>query len=245
MSPRNHLSPVVALLLALAFVGSPAATDYGSAAPSFNSTLTPLVAAGESVKPCRNCGQWLLLDEDRQSECLDPEVEGCSLYHELDSDNCGTWNCTSCTEDEEGGSGSFATTTSVQRGAGLRKVARTVVGEDFGTCVRCGGTSTCHTSLWTGACHVSCSEVSGASMSKLREAIRIADAGLVREILTSEIRLEFNAVRASIQVLNCDGTGVQENIALKPSLAAAVDAALSAPQQRYSDNLVLTLLVSN
>lgn len=55
-------------------------------------------------------------------------------------------------------------------------------------CVRCGGTSFCHTGWWSGNCHIACGPTGGmvAALTEIREALETDDMAVVATAVLRE-----------------------------------------------------------
>lgn len=115
----------------------------------------------------------------------------------------------------------------------MKKVVRTDE-EGGGWCAACGGSSDCHQEAQLGGCHVQCGGGGGGSeamtpvIESINAAIRIADAALLREAMSSAPLLVWNDKRSALQLLfECDSTMVRETITVATRTAELLRMALS------------------
>ena len=182
---------------------------------SASSANTARTAPKLEELPCMDCDL---------EETFDPTWVNCEIncgpptyiYRHKLSGSCGSWS--------NGGD------LSLSGASGRRKPTIALVEESDGGCVRCGGTSSCHTTWDEGGCHVACGS-GGASnkdpLGKLEKAIRVADASAVRSLLSPENGLSYNMERHSVQVIReCDPELIEYNIDLTPAVARRIESLL-------------------
>jgi hypothetical protein len=201
--------PPLGLILATAL--SLATANWGiqsleaRAAGAWHAGLAVSVPRLAEVKPCLQCSTWT-------EETWQGEEHWTNTYHSLNTEGeeCGTWNYT--------GGGSLVSNAPGQTGNSLG-VRLASAGGSSG-CVRCGGTSQCHSDAQEGPCHVPCNGgVSNDAVEAVKRAVRMADASEVQRLML-EGNLQFNEARQSLQVLRvCDPGLVDRNVDLDSETA--------------------------
>ena len=203
MPQRSLLIPLIPLLTFTVLVGTPA---------SIGGIATADASEGESA------ATWSTLLQDPTErpcyDCEEQEDEYGELEHRFNlSDRCGVWY-------DSGGEGLIANASEVEAHARLAQ------GEGGGGCARCGGTSECHSGWDAGACHVQC-YLGVNDRARIREAVRLANARAVREILSETDGIVYNAKRRSLQLRTCDGKAIGTNIPLTADFAAELEDVLA------------------
>ncbi len=78
--------------------------------------------------------------------------------------------------------------------------------EEESRCSRCGGPSSCHSYPQPGGCHVKCGggiQRQLAVLEAVNTLIGKRDVGGLRELVSRDAKLEYNAERGIVQVLGC------------------------------------------
>lgn len=175
--------------------------------------LSSSTLAGVERLDCMDCsGMWFSCGSSQG-------VQYFCIYHMLGS-VCGSWN-------QEGEQHDAALASAPSQKAPTTASFAAVGGEESeGGCVRCGGTSQCHTEYQEGPCHVSCGGNASSPLRRLDRITQTVDASTLREVFRPGSLVSYNATRQSIQVhSDCAPELIASNIPIDRTLARRIELA--------------------